>query len=113
MGMPVVQKETVGRQSRTAGQPAHPREVKLGCVFTHTTWTKQVFPLRDPDSTTLRWHHRTAEEEFGKRIYLESVVTRSRRVQGTAIAGAVAGAAVIASLSADVTSILRGWKVRT
>jgi hypothetical protein len=32
-GAPVVSKETVGRQAKTDGQPAHTREVKLGCVF--------------------------------------------------------------------------------
>ena len=36
-GVPVVKKETVGRQGKTDGQPAHTREVKLGCVFTQTT----------------------------------------------------------------------------
>ena len=40
-GVPVVKKETVGRQGKTPGQPAHTREVKLGCVFTQTTWDKQ------------------------------------------------------------------------
>src|SRR5207247_9026249 len=33
-GVPVVKKETVGRPGKTEGQPAHTREVKLGCVFT-------------------------------------------------------------------------------
>jgi len=32
-GIPVVKKETVGRKGKTDGQPAHTREVKLGCVF--------------------------------------------------------------------------------
>ncbi len=36
-GVPVVKKETLGRQGKVAGQPAHTREVKLGCVFTQTT----------------------------------------------------------------------------
>ena len=70
-GVPVVPKETVGRQGRTDGQPAHTREVKLGCVFTQTTWDKEGFPLRDPDSTTYTGAIETAEE-FGKRIYLEA-----------------------------------------
>jgi hypothetical protein len=35
-GVPVVKKETVGRQGKVEGQPAHTREVKLGCVFTQT-----------------------------------------------------------------------------
>src|ERR1019366_7249733 len=50
-GIPVVKIETVGRKGKTDGQPAHTREVKLGCVFTQTTWDKKGFPIRDPDST--------------------------------------------------------------
>ena len=46
-GIPVVKKETVGRQGKTDGQPSHTREVKLGCVFTQTAWDKG-FPIRDP-----------------------------------------------------------------
>jgi len=37
-GVPVVKKETVGRPGKIAGQPAHTREVKLGCVFTRIYW---------------------------------------------------------------------------
>ena len=70
-GVPVVKKETVGRQGKTEGQPSHTREVKLGCVFTQTTWDKEGFPIRDPDSTTYTGAIETAEE-FGKRIYLEA-----------------------------------------
>jgi hypothetical protein len=70
-GVPVVKKETVGRQGKTEGQPAHTREAKLGCVFTQTTWDKEGYPIRDPDSTTYVGAIETAEE-FGKRIYLEA-----------------------------------------
>jgi hypothetical protein len=70
-GIPVVQKETLGRSGKTDGQPAHTREVKLGCVFTQTTWDKEGFPIRDPDSTTYTGPIETAEE-FGRRIYLEA-----------------------------------------
>ena len=70
-GVPVVKKETVGRPGKTDGQPAHTREVKLGCVFTQTTYDKEGFPIRDPDSTTYTGAIETAEE-FGKRIYLEA-----------------------------------------
>ncbi len=70
-GVPVVKKETVGRAGKTAGQPAHTREVKLGCVFTQTTWDQEGFALRDPDSTTYVGAIETAEE-FGKRLYLEA-----------------------------------------
>jgi Uncharacterised protein family (UPF0236) len=69
-GVAVVKKETVGRQGKSAGQPAHTREVKLGCVFTQTTWDKEGFAIRDPDSTTYTGAIESAEE-FGRRIYAE------------------------------------------
>jgi hypothetical protein len=70
-GVPVVKKETVGRQGKSNGQPAHTREAKLGCVFTQTTWDKEGFAIRDPDSTTYTGAIESAEE-FGKRIYVEA-----------------------------------------
>jgi hypothetical protein len=69
-GVPVVKKETEGRQGKTDGQPAHTREVKVGCVFTQTTWDKEGFPIRDPESTTYVGSIEVAEE-FGKRLYAE------------------------------------------
>jgi hypothetical protein len=71
-GVPVVKKETVGRQGKTEGQPAHTREVKLGCVFTQATWDRKGFPIRDSDSTTYTGAIETAVE-FGKRLYLEAL----------------------------------------
>jgi hypothetical protein len=70
-GIPVVKKETIGRQGKTEGQPSHTREVKLGCVFTQTTCDANGFPMRDPDSTTYTGAIETAEE-FGKRLYVEA-----------------------------------------
>jgi hypothetical protein len=70
-GVPVVKKETLGRQGKIEGQPSHTREVKLGCVFTQTTWDHEGFAIRDADSTTYVAAIETAEE-FGKRIYLEA-----------------------------------------
>jgi hypothetical protein len=70
-GVPVVKKETVGRQGKTEGQPSHTREVKLGCVFTQTAWDPQGYPLRDPHSTTYTGAIETAEE-FGKRLHGEA-----------------------------------------
>jgi hypothetical protein len=70
-GVPVVKKETEGRKGKTDGQPAHTREVKLGCVFTQTAWDQEGYAIRDPDSTTYTGAIETAEE-FGKRIYLEA-----------------------------------------
>jgi len=70
-GVPVVKKETEGRKGKTEGQPAHTREVKLGCAFSQTTWDKEGYAIRDPDSTTYTGAIEPAEE-FGKRIYLEA-----------------------------------------
>lgn len=70
-GVPVVKKETADREGKTEGQPAHTREVKLGCAFTQTTCDKEGYAIRDPDSTTYVAAIETAEE-FGKRIYLEA-----------------------------------------
>ena len=70
-GVPVVKKETVGRQGKIEGQPAHTREVKLGCVFTQTRWDQKGYALRDPDSTTYTGAIETAEE-FGRRLYAEA-----------------------------------------
>jgi len=70
-GVPVVKKETVGRQGKTEGEPAHTRDAKLGCAFTQTTWDEEGYAIRDPDSTTYVGAIETSEE-FGKRIYLEA-----------------------------------------
>ena len=61
----------VGRKGKTDGQPAHTREVKLGCVFTQTTWDQEGYAIRDPDSTTYTGAIESAEE-FGRRIYAEA-----------------------------------------
>ena len=71
-GIPVVKKETVGRPGKNDGQPAHTRQVKLGCVFTQTTWDEEGFAIRDPDSTTYTGAIETAVE-FGPRIYWEAL----------------------------------------
>jgi Uncharacterised protein family (UPF0236) len=70
-GIPVVKKDTVGRQGKTEGQPSHTREVKLGCVFTQTTWDEKGYPIRDPDSTTYVGAIESADL-FGKRLYVEA-----------------------------------------
>jgi hypothetical protein len=80
-GVPVVKKETLGRQGKIAGQPAHTREVKLGCVFTQTTWDEEGYPIRAPDSTTYTGAVETAEE-FGRRLFREACTrgwSRARR----------------------------------
>jgi hypothetical protein len=97
-GIPVVKKETVGRQGKIQGQPAHTREVKLGCVFTQTTWDEQGYPIRDADSTTYTGAIETAEE-FGKRLYLEAWKRGWSRAQKKVVMGD--GAEWIRNLTAE------------
>ncbi len=85
-GIPVVKKETVGRTGKIAGQPAHTREVKLGCVFTQTSWDQKGLPIRDPDSTTYAGAIETAEE-FGKRLYREAWQRGGSRAQKKVVMG--------------------------
>jgi hypothetical protein len=85
-GVPVVKKETEGRKGKTDGQPAHTREVKLGCVFTQTTWDAEGYAIRDSDSTTYTGAIETAEE-FGKRIYLEAWNRGWRRAEKKVVMG--------------------------
>jgi hypothetical protein len=85
-GVPVVKKETLGRQGKTDGQPAHTREVKLGCVFTQTGWDQEGYPIRDPDSTTYTGAIESAEG-FGKRIYLEAWKRGWSRAQKKVVMG--------------------------
>ncbi len=72
-GIPVRKEETVGRQGKLPDQPAHTREVKLGCVFTQTSWDRQGYPIRAPDSTTYTGAVESAEA-FGRRLYREAQV---------------------------------------
>jgi len=85
-GVPVVKKETVGRQGKVAGQPAHTREVKLGCVFTQTRWDEEGYPIRAPDSTTYTGAVETAEE-FGRRLYREAGKRGWSRAQKQVVMG--------------------------
>jgi hypothetical protein len=85
-GVPVVKKETVGRKGKSAGQPAHTREVKLGCVFTQTKWDEEGRAIRDPDSTTYTGAIETADE-FGKRLYVEAWKRGWSRAQRKVVMG--------------------------
>lgn len=70
-GVPVVKAETENRAGKVAGQAAHTREVKLGCVFTQTSLDKEGRPVRDQDSTTYVAAIESAED-FGLRLYTEA-----------------------------------------
>ena len=85
-GVPVVKRETAGRQGKMAGHPAHTREAKLGCVFTQTTWDEAGYPIRDPDSTTYTGGIEPAEA-FGKRVYLEAWNRGSIRAKQQVVMG--------------------------
>ena len=85
-GIPVVKKETLDRQGKTEGQPAHTREVKLGCVFTQTTWDEEGFAIRDPDSTTYNGAIETALA-FGKRLYREALKRGWHRAKKKVVIG--------------------------
>lgn len=69
--LPMVHAELEGRASRTQGQPARTREVKLGCVFTQTTTDPAGRPIRDAASTTYTGAIETAEL-FGRRLYVQA-----------------------------------------
>ena len=70
-GVPVVKKETEGRQGQLAGLPARTREVKLGCIFTQTGWDEEGFAVRDRGSTTYTGAIENAQQ-FGRRLYVEA-----------------------------------------
>ncbi len=70
-GVPVTAAETEGRKGKTGDEPAHTREVKLGCVFTQTSSDKEGKPVRDENSTTYTGAIETAAE-FGRRMYNEA-----------------------------------------
>jgi len=81
-GVPVVSRETEGRQGKDPSGKAKTREAKLGCVFTQTQVTEEGYPVRDPGSTTYVGAIETAEE-FGCRLYAEAIrrgVTRAAKV---------------------------------
>jgi len=69
-GVPVTAAEPEGRQGKN-GEPAHTREVKLGCVFTQTETGRDRCPVRDESSTTYAAAIETAEE-FGRRMYSQA-----------------------------------------
>jgi hypothetical protein len=69
-GVPVVKKETMGRQGKQGGQ-AKTREAKLGCVFTQTSVDKEGRPIRDELSTSYTGAIEGADT-FGWRIYKEA-----------------------------------------
>jgi hypothetical protein len=70
-GVPVVKKETAGRQGKGEDGQAKTREAKLGCVFTQTGLDEEGRPVRDEDSTSYTGAIEPVEA-FGQRIYQEA-----------------------------------------
>jgi hypothetical protein len=89
-GVPVVKAETEGRAGRVGGQPAHTREVKLGCVFTQTAADQDGRPVSDQESTSYVAAIQTAEQ-FGLRLYSEAWRRGWSRAQKKVVIGDGAG----------------------
>lgn len=71
-GVPVVKKETAGRQGKGEDGQAKTREVKLGCVFTQAGIDQKGRPVRDEKTTSYAGAIEPAEM-FGHRIYQEAI----------------------------------------
>jgi len=83
-GVPVIKRETEGRQGKAENGEAGTREAKLGCVFTQTGLDEKGRPQRDCASTTYVGAIETAEE-FGWRIYGEAERRGIRRAEQIAV----------------------------
>jgi hypothetical protein len=70
--VPVVKKETAGRQGKGEDGQAKTRKAKLGCVFTQTGFDRKGRPVWDDDSTSYAGAIETAEV-FGRWIYQEAM----------------------------------------
>jgi hypothetical protein len=70
-GVPMVKKETAGRQGKGPEGQAKTREAKLGCIFTQTSVSKEGWPIRDERSTSYTGAIEGADT-FGWRIYKEA-----------------------------------------
>jgi hypothetical protein len=81
-GVPVLKRETVGRKGKGPQGESKTREMKVGCVFTHTCLDENGYPVRDEASTSYVAACESAEI-FQWRILHEAQVRgldRARRV---------------------------------
>ena len=85
-GVPVVKSETKNRQGKGEDGQAKTREAKLGCVFTQTAIDEKGYPVRDEGSTTYVSYIETAEE-FGNRIYAETISRGIERAKKVCVIG--------------------------
>lgn len=85
-GVPMVPRETEGRQGKDETGRAKTREVKLGCVFTQTGVDEENRPVRDAGSTSYVGAIESAEE-FGRRIFTEAIRRGSRFAEQIVVLG--------------------------
>lgn len=85
-GVPVVKKETAGRQGKGEDGQAKTREAKLGCVFTQTCVDQEGRPVRDDESTSYTGAIETAGL-FGRRIYQEAMRRGMDRAKEVCVIG--------------------------
>lgn len=71
-GVPIRRAELLGRKGKQPDGTALTREVKVGCVFTQTTFDDQGRPIRDPRTTTYVGAIESSDA-FGWRIYAEAL----------------------------------------
>jgi hypothetical protein len=69
-GVPVVKKESEGRQGKEEDGQAKTREIKLGCMFTPTGWMRKIVWYAMRSHPTIRGIE--SAEAFGPRIYQEA-----------------------------------------
>lgn len=85
-GVPVVKKETAGRQGKGEDGQAKTREVKMGCIFTQTGVDQKGRPVRDEGTTSYTGAIESAEV-FGQRIYQEALRRGMRRAKEVCVLG--------------------------
>jgi hypothetical protein len=85
-GVPMVRRETEGRQGKDPTGKAKTREAKLGCVFTQTIVDGEGRPVRDDNSTTYVSAIETSVE-FGRRIFTEAIRRGIRTAEKVTVLG--------------------------
>ena len=85
-GVPMVRRETEGRQGKGVDGEAKTREAKLGSIFTQTEVDKEGYPIRDELSTKYNGGIETAEE-FGKRMNQEAMIRGVERAARVCVLG--------------------------
>jgi hypothetical protein len=85
-GVPMVRRETEGRQGKSPTGKAKTREAKLGCVFSQTVVDDEGWAVRDDDSTTYVSAIEPAGE-FGQRIFTEAIRRGLRTAEKVIVLG--------------------------